>query len=132
MTRFTTPPSLDDLALIAEQALADLPAALREPIRGVALRLEDFPDDATLDEMELESPYDLLGLYVGTPFGEKSVGTTATHVDIIFLYRLPILSYWCEMNDDLTRVVRHVLIHEIGHHYGFSDEDMERLEASVT
>ena len=126
--RRITPPTIDDMARMAEEAMADLPADLLAPIEGVAIRVEEFPDDATVAEMELDGPFDLLGLYVGTPFGEKRVGVSATHVDIIFLYRQPILAYWCETGEDLHHVVRHVLIHEIGHHYGFSDEDMERLE----
>ena len=97
-------------------------------VDGVAIRVEEFPDRETLRDMELESPFDLLGLYVGVPFGEKSVTTTAQHPDMIFLYRRPILDYWCETGEDLAHIVRHVLIHEIGHHFGFSDDDMEALE----
>ena len=124
-------PSLDDLARLAEAALADLPAALRSPVTGVALVVEDFPDDGVCAEMELESPFDLMGLYAGVPFGEKESFGTPQDVDRIFLYRRPILDYWCESGEDLDHLVRHVLLHEIGHHYGFSDDDMERLEAEV-
>jgi predicted Zn-dependent protease with MMP-like domain len=78
--------------------------------------------------MELESPFDLLGLYRGVALPDKTVGATASDLDRIFLYRRPILDYWCETSEDLYDIVRHVLIHEIGHHFGFSDADMERLE----
>src|SRR3546814_10775743 len=129
MDRFTLPPSLDDLADMADAALELIPPELARMVKGVAIRVEDFPDEETCEEMELESPFDLLGLYVGTPFGQQSVTTTRSHTDLIFLYRRPILDYWCDSGEDLAHVVRHVLIHEIGHHFGFSDEDMEALEA---
>lgn len=78
--------------------------------------------------MELESPFDLLGLYRGVSMLHKSVSDPVPHMDMIFLYRRPILDLWCETGDDLLHIVRHVLIHEIGHHFGLSDDDMERLE----
>ena len=81
--------------------------------------------------MGLESPFDILGLYRGVPLPHKSVADPRPITDMIFLYRRPILDYWCETGEDLYRVVRHVLIHEIGHHFGFSDDDMERLEAET-
>ncbi len=126
--RFTTPPGLDDIADLAERALAGIPAPLRDMVAGVSIQVEDFPDADTEREMDLESPFDLLGLYVGTPFGAQSVTASREHVDVIQLYRRPILDYWCDSGEDLAHVVRHVLIHEIGHHFGFSDDDMERLE----
>ncbi len=94
----------------------------------VVIRVEDFPDRETEREMGLQSPFELMGLYRGIPFGERSVSETAEDIDLIFLYRRPILDYWCETGEDLTILVRHILIHEIGHHFGFSDEEMERLE----
>ena len=90
------------------------------------IQVEDFPDDEILEEMECESPFDLLGLYAGVDMARRSVTDAPENVDMIFLYRRPILDYWCESGDDLIEVVRHVLIHEIGHHFGFSDDDMER------
>jgi predicted Zn-dependent protease with MMP-like domain len=124
---FGAPPSIEDLIVLAEEGFERVPARLRAMVRGVAIQVVDFPDDETLDEMEIESPYDLLGLYTGTPFGQKTLAV-ATRPDMIFLYRRPILDYWCDTGDDLGHVVRHVLIHEIGHHFGFSDADMEALE----
>ena len=127
--RFTTPPDLADLEAQAREAFATIPAELRQFVGEVAIHVEDFPDDETLEEMECESPFDLLGLYRGVDLTRKSVQDVPDDVDMIYLYRRPILDYWCETGDDLVNVVRHVLIHEIGHHFGFSDEDMERLEA---
>lgn len=124
---FTVPPSVDDLIELAEDGFERIPARLRAMVRGVAIQVVEFPDDETLAEMEIESPFDLLGLYTGTPFGQKTMAV-ATRPDMIFLYRRPILDYWCDTGEDLGHVVRHVLIHEIGHHFGFSDADMEALE----
>lgn len=127
----STPPTLADLEAIAREAFAGIPAELRRFARGVVIRVEDFPDDETLDEMECETPFDLLGLYRGVDLRSKSVQDTPEDLDMVFLYRRPILDYWCEVGEDLTHVVRHVLIHEIGHHFGLSDDDMERIEAQV-
>jgi len=129
--RFTTPPDLADLEAQAREAFATIPGELRQHVGEVAIQIEDFPDDETLEEMECESPFDLLGLYRGVDMTRKSVMDVPDDVDMIFLYRRPILDYWCETGDDLVSVVRHVLIHEIGHHFGLSDEDMERLEAEA-
>jgi predicted Zn-dependent protease with MMP-like domain len=123
-----TPPSLDAIEALAQQALATIPKNLAQYVRGVPIRIEDFPDAATERDMELETPFDLLGLYRGTPLPGQSVMNSNPALDMIFLYHRPILDYWCETGEPLDLVVRHVLIHEIGHHFGFSDEDMERLE----
>ena len=122
------PPSVADLDALARHALGDIPTELARHVGDVVIRIEDFPDEETEREMELESPFDILGLYRGVALTQKSVLATASDLDMIFLYRRPILDYWCETGEDLYDVVRHVLIHEIGHHFGFSDEDMERLE----
>jgi predicted Zn-dependent protease with MMP-like domain len=128
--RIGPPPSEADLEAIANAALAELPATLLAQVRGIAILIEDFADDETLEEMGLESPYDLLGLYHGVSLDQQSVGTVRQDLDRIFLYRGPILHYWCESGETLEAVVRNTLIHEIGHHVGLSDEDMERLEAA--
>jgi len=125
---FTRPPTLDDLAALAEQALATIPDALRAHVGNVVLRVDDFPDAEVERDMELESPFDLLGLYRGVDLLHKSVSDPRPAVDMIFLYRRPLLDYWCETGEDLIAVVRNVLIHEIGHHFGLSDDDMDRLE----
>lgn len=124
-----TPPSLDDLAAIGEAELRRLHPALGRFIDGVPVRVEDFPDDETLDEMGCESPFDLLGLYRGGSLTAEMRGDTGTLPAMIFLYRRPLLDYWCETGESLRRVVRHVLIHEIGHHLGLSDDDIDRIEA---
>ena len=126
--RHTIPPSLADIEAIAEEALGTIPAVLRRFAANVILRVDEFPDEETEAEMELESPYDILGLYRGVSLDRQSVSDVPHDVDMIFLYRAPILDYWCETGEDLTHIVRHVLIHEIGHHFGFSDDDMERIE----
>lgn len=128
MLRHTSPPTLAEIELIAAQELARIPDELRRHVGNVAIRVEDFCDEETEREMGLESPFDLLGLYRGTALPRKSVFDVRTQPDMIFLYRRPLLDYWCEHGLDLAAVVRHVLIHEIGHHFGFSDEDMERIE----
>ena len=129
--RHSTPPTLADLEAVAREAFAGVPSELRLYLNEVVIRVEDFPDDDTLEDMECETPYDLLGLYRGVDLARKSVLDTPEDLDRIYLYRRPILDYWCEVGEDLTHVVRHVLIHEIGHHFGLSDDDMERIEAQA-
>ena len=129
--RHTTPPDLDTIEQIARSALETVPRRLRSRVEGVVFRVVEFPDEATCREMGLASPFDILGLYRGVPFGEKSVNDAPQDVDMIFLYRGPLLDYWCESGEDLEHLIRHVLIHEIGHHFGLSDRDMERIEAEA-
>lgn len=128
---FTTPPTAADLDAIARQACAELPDELARFVSQVVIHVEEFPDEDVEREMGLESPFDLLGLYQGVALTEKSVHHVTQQPDMIFLYRRPILDYWCESGEDLTHLVRHVIIHEIGHHFGLSDEDMERIENSA-
>ena len=125
-----TAPSLADLETLAQGALATIPGELKRHLGPVVIRVDEFPDEETEAEMDLESPFDILGLYRGVALPHKSVSSVAPDIDMIFLYRRPILDYWCETGEDLEHVVRHVLIHEIGHHFGFSDDDMERIEGS--
>ena len=125
------PPTLEDLEALADAAFKSLPEQFVGYIRNVVIRVEEFPDEETEHEMELESPFDILGLYRGVSLASKSVGDPTPMPDMIFLYRRPILDYWCETGEDLAHVVRHILIHEIGHHFGLSDEDMEAIEAQV-
>ncbi len=122
------PPSAAAIETLAQQALATIPPELRRHVGDVVIRIEEFPDEETEDEMDLDSPFDLLGLYRGVALPRQSVLNPRAGIDMIFLYRRPLLDYWCETGEDLAAVVRHVLIHEIGHHFGFSDEDMERIE----
>lgn len=124
----TTAPSLEDIETVTARAYASLPEQLAAFVKNVVIRIEEFPDDETQQELELESPFDLLGLYRGVDMGSKSVAATPQDVDMIFLYRRPLLDFWVETNEDLEHLIRHVLIHEIGHHFGLSDEDMETIE----
>ena len=124
------PPSLADLEELALRALDTIPRQLKQHLGPVVIRVEELPDEETEEAMGLESPFDILGLYRGVALPDKSISDPRPDLDIVFLYRRPILDYWCESGEDLTRVVRHVLIHEIGHHFGFSDEDMARIEES--
>lgn len=126
--RFHRPPSAEDLLEMAEAAFAAIPEALREAVRGTALLVEELPDEETLQALGLEHPWELTGLYRGTPLTQKSVLDVPAGPDTILLYREPILVEWIETGEDLFRLVRNVLIHEIGHHFGFSDEDIARLE----
>jgi predicted Zn-dependent protease with MMP-like domain len=128
MTIQQIPPSMAEIETLAHEAMASIPAELSKHLGPVVLRVEEFPDAETEAEMELESPFDLLGLYRGTALPHKSVMSTAAAIDMIFLYRRPILDYWCETGEELSHIVRHLMIHEIGHHFGFSDDDMDRLE----
>lgn len=125
---FTTPPDAAEIIALADRALAALPAALRQHISDVAIMVEELADDDVLNELEIESPYDLQGLYHGTPLGARSVNDIARVPDRIFLYRQAILLEWVELGEDLYRLVRNVLWHEIAHHFGFSDAEIEALE----
>ena len=121
-------PTFADIEALAERALATIPAELKAHLGPLVIRVEEFPDEETEEEMELESPFDILGLYRGVALPHQSVTTPRAGIDMVFLYRRPILDYWCETGETLPAIVRHVLIHEIGHHFGFSDADMERIE----
>ncbi len=125
------PPSLDELAAWAEAAYAELPESFRRLTADIVFRVDDFPDEETEREMELDSPFDLLGLYRGVSLDRRGAADGAEDVDYVFLYRRPILDYWCETGEDLMHIVRHVLVHEIGHHFGLSDDDMEAIEATA-
>lgn len=121
-------PSVRDMEAMAAEALETIPEPLRRYTDGVIIRVEDFPDPEIRQEMGLESPFDLLGLYSGVSLDRRSVSDPPRTVDMIFLYRRPILAYQRDTGEDLEHIVRHVLIHEIGHHFGLSDDDMERIE----
>lgn len=127
----TYAPTLDDVKRLAEAAFERLPESFRARLNGVAILVEDFPDDEIIEEMGFETPFDLLGLYRGIDLTQKSVSDVVTEPDLILLYRRPILDAWLEGEDSLDSLITHVLVHEIGHHFGLSDEDMEALEASA-
>jgi predicted Zn-dependent protease with MMP-like domain len=125
-------PSLEEFEVMALAALQELPEPFRDLIEGVSCRVAEFPEDDVLDEFGMESPYELLGLFQGIGKTEEGVvpptGQLPNHV---WLYRRPILDYWAEHDETLGAIVTHVLIHEIGHHFGFSDDDMEAIEAAA-
>ncbi len=125
---FAAPPSAADIEAIARAALAEIPEELRRHARDVVILVEEFPDEDVEREMGLESPFDLLGLYQGVSLDRKGVSDAPDDLDRVFLYRRPLLDYWCETGESLEALVRNTLIHEIGHHFGFSDDDMDRLE----
>jgi predicted Zn-dependent protease with MMP-like domain len=125
-------PSLEEFEAMAADAYARLPQTFRALCEGLVIRVDDFPTEEVLREMRAESEFDLLGLFqgVGLPFRAES-GTTGEMPNMIWLYRRPILDYWAEHEDSLGAIVTHVLVHEIGHHFGLSDEDMEAIEQSA-
>jgi predicted Zn-dependent protease with MMP-like domain len=125
---FTTPPDAEAIAALAERAFAAIPPSLRRHVGNVSITVEDLADDTLIAEMGLDSPWELTGLYHGTPLGERSALDVAPMPDRIVLYRQAILFEWVELGEDLFRLVRNVLIHEIAHHFGFSDAEIEKLE----
>jgi predicted Zn-dependent protease with MMP-like domain len=124
-------PSLTEMEAMAHGIFDRLPRRFRELCAGVIVRVEDFPTDEVLDEMDAASEFDLLGLFQGTGLPHQSNDDVARLPNMVWLYRRPILDYWAEHDEALGHIVRHVLIHEIGHHFGLSDDDMEAIEASA-
>ncbi|MGO4572051.1 metallopeptidase family protein [Microvirga sp. 2TAF3] len=125
-------PSLADLETLARSAYDRLPEEFRQLCEGVVIRVEDFPDDETLRDMECETPFDLLGLFRGVGLAQTGgIMHTGQFPNMVWLYRRPILDYWAEHEETLGDLITHVLVHEIGHHFGLSDEDMEAIEAAA-
>jgi predicted Zn-dependent protease with MMP-like domain len=124
-------PSLAEMEVTAHEIFEHLPPQFRELCEGVIIRVEDFPSEEVLDEMECESEFDLLGLFQGVGLPHQSHGDVARLPNMIWLYRRPILDYWAEHDETLDHILAHVLIHEIGHHFGLSDDDMAAIEAQA-
>jgi predicted Zn-dependent protease with MMP-like domain len=124
-------PTLAEFEAIAATAYKRLPARFRALTGELLIRIEDFASDEVLDQMGIASAFDLLGLYSGVDLSRKSVMDVSSVPDMVFLYRRPILDYWAEHEETLGAVVTHVLIHEIGHHFGLSDDDIERIESEA-
>ncbi len=122
-------PTSEDIEALARAAFEGLPASFRGLSDGLVIQVTDFPDDETLDEMSAESEFDLLGLFRGRGLAQRgATGETGELPNMIWLYRRPLLDFWCDGDDSLGDVVTHVLVHEIGHHFGLSDADMEAIE----
>ena len=129
MRAIGTAPSLDEMEALAWAALARLPEPFAAHLGDVVLRVENFADDETLAALGIEDPFELTGVYEGLPVGEKDSGISGAMPDRIRLFREPILDEWVARGDEtLEHLVAHVLIHEVGHHFGLSDEAMEALE----
>jgi predicted Zn-dependent protease with MMP-like domain len=124
-------PSLAEIEALAIAAFARLPEQFRALCRDLVIQVDDFPTDEVLERMEAESDFDLLGLFhgVGLPFRSEAV--SGQMPNMIWLYRRPILDYWAEHEEALGAVITHVLVHEIGHHFGLSDDDMAAIEAAA-
>ncbi len=124
-------PTLADFDELAAAAWARMPRQFRDLCGDVTIQIEDFATDEVLRELGLDSAFDLLGLYQGVSLDKKSVMDPGGVPDRVYLYRRPILDYWAEHEETLGHIVSHVLIHEIGHHFGLSDADMEKIEADA-
>jgi predicted Zn-dependent protease with MMP-like domain len=123
-------PTLDDIEELARAAFAELPAEFRALVEGIAFVVQDFPDEETTTGLGLESEFELLGLFRGSDLAARVANRGVAEPTMILLYRRPILDYWAEHEETLGAIVRHVLVHEIGHHFGLSDEAMHAIEDS--
>jgi predicted Zn-dependent protease with MMP-like domain len=124
-------PTLAEFEQLAAAAWERMPQEFRALCQGVVIRIEDFAHDEVLKELRIESPFDLMGLYQGVSLDRKSVMDPTAQPDMVFLYRRAILDYWAEGDETLGALVTHVLVHEIGHHFGLSDADMDAIEAAA-
>jgi predicted Zn-dependent protease with MMP-like domain len=124
-------PSLAELEQMAHEMFAGLPDDFRALCEGLIIRVDDFPTDEVMTEIGAETEFDLLGLFQGVGLPQQSHDDIARLPNMIWLYRRPILDYWAENDETLGHIIRHVLVHEIGHHFGLSDEDMEAIEAEA-
>lgn len=131
MRRFDHPPSADDIEAIARRVLDSLPQPFASSLGDIVLLVEEFADEATLQAMGLDDPFELSGIYEGVPLTERSVSESGTLPETVRLFRRPILDEWVEGDDTLEHLVAHILIHEVGHHFGFSDADMHALEEGL-
>ena len=125
-----TAPSLADIEALAADAFARLPEQFRKLCEDLVIRVEDFPDESIVEAMKLDSEFDLLGLFQGVGLPFQSATSPPLMPNMIWLYRRPILDYWAEHHASLGAIVTHVLVHEIGHHFGLSDDDIAAIEAS--
>ena len=131
MRRIGPPPTADEIEAIARAAFESLPRPFADSLGDIVLLVEEFADDATLDGLGIEDPFELSGVYDGVPLTERSVDQSGILPERIRLFRRPILDEWAGSDDTLEHLVAHVLIHEVGHHFGLSDADMHALEDSI-
>ena len=124
-------PSLADMEVIAHEAFARLPQKFRALCEGLVIHVDDFATEEVLDDMEIEDALDLMGLFQGVGLPFRSESASGDLPNMVWLYRIPMLVYWAEHEETLGAVITHVLVHEIGHHFGMSDEDMEAIEAAA-
>ena len=124
-------PSLVEMEIMATAAYEKLPEKFRDLCKGVIIHIDDFPSNEVVADMKLESEFDILGLFQGVGLPFQSDAAPSPMPNMVWLYRRPILDYWAEHDETLGNIITHVLVHEIGHHFGLSDEDMESIEASV-
>jgi len=129
--RQTFAPDAAAIERLAEAAIAALPSEFRAHLADVVLRIDEFADEEVLKELRIEEPFELSGLYSGRPVGEQSSTLSGELPAMIHLYRRPLLDEWAETGVSLEALVAHVIVHEVGHHFGFSDEDMHAIEASI-
>ena len=124
-------PSLEEMEALAGEAYAALPEQFRALCHGLVIRIEDFPTEEVLEDMRAQGEFDLLGLFQGVGLPFRSESAPEAMPNMVWLYRRPILDYWAEHEDSLGEIITHVLVHEIGHHFGLSDEDMLTIEESA-
>ena len=124
-------PSVEEIAALADEAFQALPEQFRALCGDIIIRVDEFPDEETLEELGCQSPFELLGLFRGIGLAHASVTHPSPQPNMIFLYRRPMIDYWAENDETLKGIVTHVLVHEIGHHFGLSDEDMMHIEAEA-
>ena len=123
-----TAPTLDDIERLAREEFGRLPREFRDTCGDIVFKVEDFAAEDVLDEMDAGSEFELTGLFVGQELGSQDASSMPREPSMIFLYRVPILAEWAESGVELGQLVSHVIVHEIGHHFGLSDDDMERIE----
>lgn len=132
MMGYTTPPSIEEIITIAEEIIDELPEGIEKYIGKLLVEVEDFPDDYIMEELDLDSPYDVYGVYQTS--GPKALNRTSSNKnqDVLYLYRRPILDAWCESQDDFGLLLSRIILQEIGYHFGFSDDEIEMYEEEMT